>query len=63
MVLRNVCNDTIGEVLYDGERKKMKEVCQGRPSEKGGKNPESLGFLSEKRKGVEASTLLPQSDS
>lgn len=45
------------------KRKKIKEGSQSRQSEKGGKNPESLGFLSVKRKGVEASSLLPQSNS
>lgn len=39
-----------------------KEVEKDRV-EKGGKNPESLSFLSEKRKGVEASCAQPQPDS
>lgn len=48
--------------MTEEERKWKKEVKIDRVKREG-KTPESLGFLSEKRKGVEVSSTLPQSDS
>lgn len=54
---------TTGELPQDGERQKLKGGSQHTRCKKEGKNPESPGFLSTARKGVEASSAQPQSDS
>lgn len=47
-----------GEVKKERKKKELR----GRRSQKGGKTPETLCFLSKKRKGVEAFSLLPQAE-